>query len=129
VPFDPAIFSIIKGSFGTDGLPMPHVQEIFLIESHVAGTSHIDEVKEIEPDLSVGEFLVLRREPENPHDKLAILILDKSGRKLGYVPQAKNEILARLLDAGKLLFGRLESKEWRGGRYLYAVIRIFMRDM
>ena len=29
-------------------------------------------------------------------------------------PRAKNEALARLMDAGKLLFGRLEDKEWQG---------------
>ncbi len=72
-------------------------------------------------------LLPLKREPANEHDPLAIMILDEKGNHLGYVPRAKNEALARLMDAGKLLFGRLESKEWQGN-WLKAGVRIFLRD-
>lgn len=34
-----------------------------------------------------------------------------SGAKIGYVPKQDKVILARLRDAGKLLFGRVASKE------------------
>ena len=37
------------------------------------------------------------------------------------------EVLARLMDAGKLLFGRLEAKSWVGG-WLKLEIRVFLRD-
>ena len=40
--------------------------------------------------------------------------MDEAGRLLGYVPRVKNEALARLMDAGKLLFGKIESKQWQG---------------
>jgi hypothetical protein len=95
-------------------------------ECHVAGTSH-RAVREIEPGLIVGGLLPLKREPENEHDALAIMILDEKGNHLGYVPRAKNEALARLMDAGKLLFGKVENKTWRGD-WLEIQIRIFMRD-
>lgn len=71
--------------------------------------------------------LALKREPQNPHDALAIMIFTEEGHHLGYIPRAKNEALARLMNAGKLLFGRLESKEWQGA-WLKAQMRVFMRD-
>ena len=126
VPIDPALLALIHGAFGEDGALKPFAREIMLIECHVAGTSY-REVKSIEPSLAPGAFLVLKREPNNPHDALAIMIFDVSGHHLGYVPRAKNEALARLMDAGKLLFGRMDAKEWIGD-WLKIEARIFLRD-
>lgn len=126
VPIDPAILALIHGSFGKDGALLPFVREIMLIECHIAGTGYRD-LKEVEPALLPGSFLPLRREPANEHDPLAIMILDDGGHHLGYVPRAKNEVLARLMDAGKLLFARLKSKEWRDA-WLQAEVRVFLRD-
>lgn len=112
---------------GGGGLSAPFAKEVFLIETHVAGTSHVP-VRELEPGLVLGGSLVLRRERENPHDPLAILILTEKGEKLGYVPRDRNEILARLMDAGKFLFARLESKEWHGD-WLRVAARVFLRDV
>lgn len=41
------------------------------------------------------------REPENPHDANAILVIDKEGNKLGYIPAYCNKGLAERLDAGE----------------------------
>ncbi len=103
------------------------MREIFLLDCHVAGTSYL-ELEEIEKALSLRDTLILQREPDNPHDELAILIHNQNGEKLGYVPQVKNEVLARLMDAGKMVFGVLEEKEWRD-KWLYLSIRIYMRDI
>ena len=126
VSIDPSLLALIHGSFGRDGGLMPFAREIMLVECHIAGTSFRD-VRSVEPSLSPGTFFVLRREPANPHDDLAIMILTEAGHHLGYVPRAKNEALARLMDAGKLLFARLEAKSWEGD-WLRAEIRIFLRD-
>lgn len=107
-------------------MPLPFGQELHLLDCHVAGTSHVD-LSAVEPDLEPGQVLVFRREPDNPHDSLAIRINDAEGHKLGYVPRAKNEILARLMDAGKLIFGRLEAKAWRDA-WLKLDIGIFLSD-
>lgn len=123
---DPALYAIMQQSFGKTGLPLPFVKEIFLLECQIAGTTHLDLFK-IEPELLVQDLLVFRRESDNQFDELAILILEKEGRKLGYVPKEKNEVPARLMDAGKLLFGRLEYKEWQS-RWLKLRIQVFMRD-
>jgi len=109
------------------GLAAPFSKEVFLVETHVAGTSHIP-IKKIELTLKNGDALVLRRDLDNPHDELAILILTESGEKLGYVPRDRSEILARLMDAGKFLFSRIESKEWHGD-WLQVSARVFLRDV
>jgi len=123
---DPALLALMHGSFGKDGALQPFVKEIFLLECHVAGTSH-QPVKEIEPGLSAGALLPFQREPTNKFDALAIRIHDEAGHVLGWVPREKNEVLARLMDAGKLLFGRLEAKSWVGG-WLKLEIRVFLRE-
>lgn len=123
---DPALLALIHGSFGKDGALMPFAREIMLVECQIAGTSYRD-VKSFEPLLTPGALLVLKREPSNPHDALAIMILNEAGHHLGYVPRAKNEALARLMDAGKLLFGKLEAKAWVGD-WLKVEARIYLRD-
>jgi hypothetical protein len=127
VPIDPALVALIHGSFGQDGGLMPFAREIMLIECPIAGTSHRD-LTGLEASLTPGTFLPLQREPDNPHDALAIRIHTESGRHLGYIPRAKNEAAARLMDAGKLLFARLESQRWHGD-YLEASIRVYLRDL
>lgn len=126
VKIDPALLALMHGAFAPDGRLQPFAREIMLIECQIAGTSHRD-LTAIEPALQSGTLLALRREPANPHDPLAIMILDEAGHQLGYVPRAKNEVLARLLDAGKLLFARLESKCWRE-QWLVLSVRVFLRD-
>lgn len=81
-----------------------------------------------ERQLQPGMLLPLQREPDNRADPLAIKILTESGHFLGYVPRVKNEALARLMDAGKLLFGKLEATAWQG-TWLKLDARIFLRDM
>ena len=126
---DPAILAIIKSSFGKDGLPLPFVKEIYLMDCHVAGTSHLD-LSTVELGLTLESPLIFKREPDNRHDPLAILIFDEHGNRLGYVPRAKNEVTARLMDAGKLIFGRLAGKGLEGydGTWLKLQVRVYMRD-
>ncbi len=123
---DPNLLAIIQSSFTTDGLPMPFVQEIFLIECKVAGTSYLN-LTEIEPHLLIDEILLTLREPENQFDEFAILILTQKGKKLGYIPRDKNEILARLMDAGKLILAKIVDKKWVGN-WLNITMSVFMRD-
>lgn len=123
---DPALLALMHGSFAKNGALLPFAREIMLIECHIAGTKHRD-AKAIEPALQPGALLVLQREPANAHDALAIMIRAEDGSILGYVPRVKNEALARLMDAGKLLFARLETKAWLHD-WLKVEIRIYLRD-
>ncbi len=53
-----------------------------------------------------GEALTLAREPDNPHDALAVRILWR-GFHLGYVPRPENADIAQRLNAGERLTCRL----------------------
>jgi len=126
IPLPDVQKALIRDSFDSEGLPMPYVREIFLMQCHVAGTGFRD-LKEIEPDLRAGDLLTFRREPDNVHDRLAIEIFSESDMSLGYVPRNRNEVLARLMDAGKLVFGRVESPR-RIEDWLRIEIMVYMRD-
>lgn len=107
-------------------LPTPFGREIFLFYVNVAGTNHIEDLEEI--TLSIGDRLDFYREPENPFDPKAIVIKTKSGEKIGYVPRKDNVVFARLMDAGKTLFGKIsnikeELSDWEPIR-----IMIFLED-
>ena len=124
---DPKYLEIVRTSLDKTGLPKPFVQEVDLLNCNIAGTTFLN-LKDIEPNLKKNQLLVLKREPKNEYDDKAILILTEDGQKLGYVPQERNEILSRLMDAGKLLFGRLDEKNWVG-RWLRLDIQVYLRDL
>ncbi len=111
-----------------DGLPTPFSREIFLINVHIAGTSYVEDIEEIESELIEGDMIVMKREPDNQYDELAILILDKKGRKIGYVPRNNNAILARLMDAGKIIFAKIISKN-RADYWLKIDIEIYLKEI
>lgn len=56
--------------------------------------------------LQVGDWLELRREPDNRHDRNAIQVLWR-GQPLGYLPRAHNPALAAAMDGGLRLSGRI----------------------
>jgi len=127
VKIDPKYLEIIRTSLDKAGLPKPFVQEVELLNCNIAGTTFLD-LEDIEPKLKKHQLLVLKREPKNEYDDNAILILTEDGRKLGYVPQEKNEVLSNLMDAGKLLFGRLNEKTWVDD-WLKLDVQVYLRDL
>ena len=127
VKIDPKYLEIVRTSLDKTGMPKPFVQEVELLDCNIAGTTFLN-LKDIEPKLKKHQLLILKREPKNNYDNKAILILTEDGQKLGYVPQEKNEILSKLMDAGKLLFGRLDEKNWFG-RWLKLDIQVYLRDL
>ncbi len=112
---------------GEIAVPKPFEHDIFLFDTHVAGTSHVDGILELEPYLNIDDRLVFLREPDNQHDPKAIVIKNMDGVKIGYVPESDNIIFSRLMDAGKLLFGKITSKELKG-KWLKINIRIFLQE-
>ena len=88
-------------------------REILLAGTHVAGTAY-HHAHAAAGRLRPGQRLLLRRQPGNRHDALAIEVFGPEGHKLGYVPRRHNEMPARLMDAGKRLSARTQAVEWRG---------------
>lgn len=86
------------------------LRDIVVLETKVAGTMYY-EPHEFEPLVKKGLPLKMVREPENQYDKFAVaLYLD--GGKIGYLPKSKNEVIARLMDAGKEFNTKVVSKQW-----------------
>ena len=126
VKIDPKYLEFVRSSLDEEGLPKPFVREVELLNCNIAGTTFLD-LDEIEPELKKYQLLMLIREPKNENDDKAILILTEDGQKLGYVPKKKNEVLSNLMDAGKLLFGRLNEKTWVD-TWLKLDVQVFLRD-
>ena len=100
-----------------------------VIDTHVAGTTFIDDSRELLEVLAKTPkdkiTLILKAEPENPFDSNAVQVLvrvegfDKS-RKIGYIPKSFSETISYVInhrDDYKLLitrpnfFGGFEEKE------------------
>ena len=126
VKIDPKYLEFVRTSLDEEGLPKPFVREVELLNCNIAGTTFLD-LDEIEPELREHQLLMLKREPKNKNDDKAILILTEDGQKLGYVPKKQNEVLSNLMDAGKLLFGRLDNKTWVD-TWLKLDVQVFLRD-
>lgn len=121
------ILQILKGRKSGIDLPKPFEQQIFLFDSYVAGTSHVEAIDQIEPKLCIGCKLKFFREPNNEYDPQAIRVETETHEKVGYVPQRDNVVFSRLMDAGKLLFGRVQDKEWQGN-WLKIKMSIYLLD-
>lgn len=116
--------SVIYSPLG-ETIKNPFSRQILLIWVRVAGIRYRENINELLSDLKVGDEVLLVREPENEHDDLAIMIQNEDKEKLGYVPRANNEILARMMDAGLKLSGKVSKiKDPEDGEYPWDAISI-----
>lgn len=103
----------------------PLIREIHLFDTHVAGTTHLEDASVLD-DIKTGDKLDLRRE-DNKYDEKAILVLNGAGKKLGYIPERDNLIFSRLMDAGKMLFAVISEIEHKGS-FTKISIGIYLMD-
>lgn len=122
-----SLVGLFHGKNGELVLPKPFEKDIFLFDTYIAGTTHIEGIEELEPHLNVDDKLDFFREPDNHYDKEAIMIKTINGVKIGYVPRQDNVIFARLMDAGKLLFGRISHKE-KKGKWVKIKIKVYLHE-
>ena len=101
----------------------PYEQHIYLESVWIAGTSHVS----LPDTLQKEEVLVFYREPKNEHDTYAVRIENQAGEKVGYIPKKQNKPYARLMDAGKYLYGVVTHLE-QEGNWLRILMRIYLRD-
>ena len=108
-------------------LPKPFERDIYLFDTYVAGTTHIDGIEDIGLNLKEEDKLIFYREPENIHDPQAIRIETLEHEKIGYIPRQDNIVFSRLMDAGKELFGTVREKEMVGN-WLKIIIKIYLHE-
>lgn len=121
------LMGLLHSNNGELTIPKPFERDIFLFDTYVAGTTHIVGIEELEPHLNIDDRLEFFREPDNQYDKQAIVIKTIDGVKIGYVPKQDNVIFARLMDAGKLIFAKITSKEKRGS-WIKIDIKVFLHE-
>lgn len=80
----------------------------------IAGTRQIASIQERAFSMRRGEPLELVRDSRNPYDRWAVEVRDLHGSRLGYVSCEHNEVVARLIDGGRHLHGRLVEVEQCG---------------
>ena len=100
-------------------------KEILVLECLVAGTS-FRKLNEIEAELVNTVQLEIKREGQNEFDEFAIALHYKD-TKVGYIPKDKNEVIARLMDAGKSFYATIAAKEWEGN-WLRLDVKVYMKD-
>ena len=106
-------------------LLQPLIREIHLFDTYVAGTTHLKDPTVL-TQIKENDRLTLQRE-ENKFDSKAILVLTQDGRKLGYIPEKDNQILARLMDAGKFLTAKIKNIQKKGS-FTQIAIGIYLTD-
>ena len=142
-PNEQELLQVLNSVGEHDILPMPFERDIFLFGTEIAGTNYAENIHALYESLNEGDIVALIREPDNPYDEYAIRIetVDseligyipseklalETGFKLGYVPRLNNKIIARLMDAGKLIYGRIRHKEMIGD-YHKIVVKIYLKD-
>ncbi len=77
-------------------------QAVILCRCFIAGFQ-FHEGPAVLPGLAAGQQLILKREPANLYDPLAIAVHTASGSKIGYLPRRLNEIPSTLMDSGRPL--------------------------
>lgn len=108
------VITAFNGSGQSLSIPTPFQTKILLVaDTHIAGTTHVRNIDAIAAEIEEGAELKFVREPDNLADRWAIRVFAGKTR-LGYVPADCNEILARLMDGGKALSGKLIEKEKLG---------------
>lgn len=105
----------------------PYHKDILLFDTYVAGTAYVKGIEELEKSLDVDARLEFFREPDNVHDPNAIVVKTTGGQKVGYVPMKDNIVFSRLMDAGKLLYGKITKKELRG-KWVKVYMDIYLHE-
>lgn len=112
--------------FDIGELIKPLQKEIFLFDTYIAGTMHLQDTSVISK-LNVGDKVIFQREPNNRYDDKAIVVLNEKKEKLGYVPEKDNVVFSRLMDAGKMLTGKINEIKDKHG-FIQVAIGIYLVD-
>jgi hypothetical protein len=113
--------ALSSGAISIDVMP----REILVLECIVAGTSFRN-LSEVEESLKCEVKIEVRREQGNGYDEFAVALFYEDN-KIGYLPRAKNETIARLLDVGKQFYAVLAAKE-KEGNWLRLDIKVYLKD-
>ena len=113
--------ALSKSAFSLDVF----AREILVLQCLVAGTS-FRKLDKVQDDLNETVQLEMKREGDNEFDHFAVALWFQN-TKVGYIPKDKNEVLARLMDAGKQFYATIHAKEMEGN-WLKLEIKVMLKD-
>jgi hypothetical protein len=122
IKVNPGLLSALsKGAFSIDVV----AREILVLECLAAGTS-FRKLDNVQDELKETVQLEMKREGDNEFDNFAVALWFQN-TKVGYIPKEKNEVLARLMDAGKQFYATIHAKEMEGN-WLKLEIKVMLKD-
>ncbi len=122
IKVNPGLLSALsKGAFSLDVF----ARELLVLECLAAGTS-FRKLDKVQDELKETVQLEMKREGDNKFDPFAIALWFQN-TKVGYIPKEKNEVLARLMDAGKQFYATIYAKEMEGN-WLKLEIKVMLKD-
>ncbi|NTU89228.1 MAG: hypothetical protein HGA54_04875 [Actinobacteria bacterium] len=78
-----------KPGIGLTGLPKPYMQQIYLMDTHIAGTTYIPDIENRLGKLAIGARLKFSRESDNTFDPVAIVVSNEEGERIGFAPKRR----------------------------------------
>jgi hypothetical protein len=122
IKVNPGLLSALsKGAFSIDVV----AREILVLECLAAGTS-FRKLDNVQDELKETVQLEMKREGDNEFDNFAVALWFQN-TKVGYIPKERNEVLARLMDAGKQFYATIHAKEMEGN-WLKLEIKVMLKD-
>lgn len=116
----------VSEKFDLGELIKPLQKEIFLFDTYISGVTHLEDMTVLER-IKTGDKVIFQREPDNRYDDKAIMVLNDQKEKLGYVPEKDNVVFSRLMDAGKMLTGKVNEIKDKHG-FIQVAIGIYLID-
>lgn len=107
--------------------PKSKEEGVFLLETHIAGTTYVEDIDLVVSMLSVGDYLNFVRDEANEFDKDAIMVTSELNHQIGFVPRKDNKVIASLMDAKKVIYGKILAME-KIGNWWQIVIGIYLYD-
>lgn len=95
-------------------------------DTAVAGTRHIPDMATRAAAFSDNQEFDLIRDSHNPYDEWAVMVMSEDDR-IGYVSCECNEFVARLIDGGKHVAGKLSALD-QIGSWTRVVMGVYLYD-
>lgn len=122
ININPGLAQLLAGqNFNLDVL----LKDISVLNTEVAGT-YYHHPEKFAQDIVPDSIITLKREPKNQYDSLAVALYF-GDLKIGYLPKAKNEVIAKLMDAGKNFSAKIKEKNIHSDYNLQLDIEVFMK--
>lgn len=90
---------------GISSVIKPLTKEIQLFNCFVSETYDADEI--VISNLCIGDEIITKKDNNNLFDEYAVAIFNNKGNKIGYIPEMYSSIVTKLINAGKVIKGKI----------------------